>query len=190
MSKIIAVCPAYNEEKTIGAVLQETQKYVDKIIVVDDSSTDNTAGIAKKYATVVTNKTNQGYDKSIGNGFSGAQKFKPDIIITLDADGQHLPGDIPRVTEPIKLGAADIVVGIRPYRARFAEHVYAWFGRNYKIKDPLCGMKAYSNKVYKKIGFFDTINSIGTQLTFTAVIKGYRIAQVHQNLFARQSFQI
>jgi glycosyltransferase involved in cell wall biosynthesis len=178
MNKVIAIIPALNEEKTIEFILKDTKKYTDEIIVVDDCSTDKTANISKKYASIISHKRNYGYDKSIDDGFKLAKNKKAGIIITLDADGQHFPEDIPKLIGPIKDKEADIVTGKRPYNVRFMEQIFANFGRKRNISDPLCGMKAYNIKVYEDVGFFDNITSIGTQLIFTALIKGYNIKEV------------
>jgi glycosyltransferase involved in cell wall biosynthesis len=185
-NKIVAVIPALNEENTIESVLKKTKNYVDEIIVVDDCSKDKTPKIAEKYASVIKHSKNEGYDKSIDNGFKLAKERKADIIITLDADGQHLPEDIPRLIEPIKNKKADIVTGKRPYNARFMEQLFANFGKKIGIDDPLCGMKAYNIKVYDEIGFFDNITSIGTQLIFTALKKGYKIKNIKIKLNKRK----
>ncbi len=185
-NKIIAVIPALNEEKTIESVLKKTKKYVDEIIVVDDCSKDKTAKIAEKYAYVIKHNKNEGYDKSIDDGFKLAKKRKAEIIITLDADGQHFPEDIPRLIKHIKNKNADIVAGKRPYNARLMEQIFANFGKKLGIEDPLCGMKAYSIKVYDDIGFFDKISSIGTQLLFTALKRGYKIKNIKIKLNKRK----
>jgi len=177
-NKCCAIIPALNEEKTIETVLKGIKLYVQDIVLIDDGSNDNTAKIAAKYAYVVKHKTNQGYDESLNDGFTTAKERGADIIITLDADGQHLAEDIPLLINPILQGEADVVIGKRPYRARFMEHVFAYYGRRYGISDPLCGMKAYNIKVYNKIGFFDNITSIGTQLALTASKQGYKVKEV------------
>ncbi len=184
--KIIAIIPALNEEKTIKEVLSNVKKYVDEIIVVDDNSTDNTAAIAQEYATVLRNKKNLGYSKSVNKAFRFAEKRGFDIIVTLDADGQHLAEDIPKLVLPILKKEADIVVGKRPFKARFMEYVFAKYGRKKGVSDPLCGMKAYSYKVYKKVGFFDTINSVGTQLVFVALKRKFKIKEINIKLKKRK----
>ena len=176
--KVIAVMPALNEENTIELVLKKTKKYVDEIIVVDDCSTDRTPKISDKYAVIIKHKENKGYDKTIDDGFKLAKKRKADIIITLDADGQHFPEDIPKLINPIKKKEADIVTGKRPYNARLMEEIFAKFGKKKGISDPLCGMKAYNIKVYNDLGCFDNFTSIGTQLIFTALKKDYKIKEV------------
>ena len=175
--KIIVVIPAYNEEKTIGGLLKKIKKEVDEIIVIDDFSTDKTGEISLRYAQVIKNKKNEGYDKSINKGFKLAKKLGASIIITMDADDQHLASEINKFVEPIISNNCDIVVGIRPYKARFMEIVFGWLGHKYGINDPLCGMKSYNVQVYNHFNFFDTIESIGTQLIFAAYFKNYKIKE-------------
>lgn len=177
--KIVAVIPALNEADTIGRVVREVKKCVDLVIVVDDHSGDNTSGIAKEAgALVFTNIKNQGYDKTIDRGFELSADKGATIIITFDADGQHNAEDINKIVGPIVQGEADLVVGRRPQYARIMEYLFAFVAkRKVGIDDPLCGLKAYRVEVYKDVGYFDRISSIGTQLMFKAKNKGYRIIQ-------------
>jgi glycosyltransferase involved in cell wall biosynthesis len=186
--KITAVIPALNEEDTIRKVLSGLRKEVSEIIVVDDGSKDKTAEIAlKEGAIVLSHETNKGYDKSIDDGFALAAKRGTDIILTFDADGQHNPEDIPLLIAPILSGKADLVVGRRPYKARITEHLFAMLSRKKAgIDDPLCGLKAYDIKVYKDIGYFDRLSSIGTELMFRAKKRGYRIMQMDIKLNKRE----
>ncbi|MFW5928108.1 MAG: glycosyltransferase family 2 protein, partial [Thermoplasmatota archaeon] len=117
---ISAVIPAYNEGKRIEKVLKETQRFVDEIIVVDDCSTDETAKIAEEYADVLQNESNLGYIESIKKGFRHASG---DIIVTLDADGEHDPKYIPEMIEPVKEGKADLVFGKREKIPRISERI-------------------------------------------------------------------
>ncbi len=111
---IVACIPAYNEEKYIAKVIVEAKKYVDKIIVCDDGSTDLTSDIARELgAIVVRHEKNMGYGAALRTLFKKALELNPEIIVTLDADGQHDPREIPRLVEPIIRGEADIVIGSR-----------------------------------------------------------------------------
>lgn len=111
---IYALIPAYDEEKNIGNVIKETSKYVDKIVVIDDGSEDRTAKIAYDLgATVLQHKKNMGLGAAMRTGINYAKKIRPDILVTLDADGQHDPSDIPRLIKPILSGEADFVIGSR-----------------------------------------------------------------------------
>ena len=185
--KVIAVIPALNEEKTISKVIRGVKKYVDEIILVDDASTDKTAIIAQRDgAIVLSHKNNQGYDKSIDDGFVLAAKRGATIILTFDGDGQHNPEDIPKIIEPILNGEADVVVGKRPHYARIAEYLFAVVAKiKANIDDPLCGLKAYHIRVYTDIGYFDRIASIGTQLMFNAKRRGYGVIQKNITLNER-----
>jgi len=112
--KIIAVIPAFNEAETIGQVVTRTKPYVDEVIVADDGSRDETASIAQAAgAVVITHKINLGVGQTISDGIKKALEDNADIIVTLDADGQHRPKHIPTLVAPIKSGLHDIVIGSR-----------------------------------------------------------------------------
>jgi glycosyltransferase involved in cell wall biosynthesis len=113
---VSVVIPAYNEEKTIGNVIEETIQIMDslglpyEIIVVDDGSTDRTKEEASRYkVTVLSNGRNRGKGYALRKGFQHAQG---DIIVTIDADGSHKPKEIPDLINPLFNGA-DIVAGSR-----------------------------------------------------------------------------
>jgi len=98
MKKRIVVCiPAYNEEKTIAKLIVDIKKYSDKIIVIDDGSTDYTSKIAKELGVeLIQHQKNLGKGAALRNGFSKAMTYSPDVVITIDADGQHDPSSIPK----------------------------------------------------------------------------------------------
>lgn len=172
------VIPTLNESSTIQGIVESASVY-GVPIVIDDGSTDNTAALAKQSgAVVVEHEKNRGYDVALNSGFEKAAELGTQIIITIDADGQHDPSLIQKFIEAIDSGA-DIVVGIRSRRQRFAEHLFAWYtGSRFGVKDPLCGMKAYRTAVYRALGHFDVYGSIGTELTIFAAKKGYRVGQI------------
>ncbi len=115
--KISAVIPAYNEKKRIHKVLEETEPYVDEIIVIDDHSKEM---IKHDKARVLRNEKNLGYIRSIKRGFEEAEG---DIIVTLDADGEHDPRFIPLLVKPILEGRAEVVFGKRNYIPRLSERL-------------------------------------------------------------------
>ena len=111
--KVIAIIPAYNEEATLAEVLQKTCPFVDAVVVVDDGSTDRTPSIARANGTiVVSHLINRGLGGAIGTGFEAAKRLGADVVITLDADGQHDPAQIPLFLTAIQQGA-DVVIGSR-----------------------------------------------------------------------------
>ena len=112
-SKVIAIIPALNEEKTIGKVIKVVKKFVDDVIVIDDGSKDKTAEISKKAgARVIKFEKNRGVDYASRIGLENAIKMKPNIILFTDADGQLDPRYIPEFINSIKSGA-DYVAGWR-----------------------------------------------------------------------------
>jgi glycosyltransferase involved in cell wall biosynthesis len=177
-SRIAIVIPALNESQTIAGVVDAATKY-GVPIVVDDGSTDSTAALASQAgAVVVSHKSNLGYDAALNSGFRKAAELGSEIIITLDADGQHDPSLIGKFVDAIDQGA-DVVAGIRNRRQRFAEHLFAGFtSLRFGIKDPMCGMKAYRTAVYKVLGHFDSCGSVGTELMIFAAKHGYRLGQI------------
>lgn len=183
MGKNMIVIPAYNEQATIGTVVKRAKKYCD-VLVVDDCSADATAELAgKNGATVITNNKNVGYDATLNTGIAEAAKTA-DFILLMDADGQHNPDDIPKFLNALR--TADMVVGIRPYRIRASEKLYAVVTKlRLGVQDPLCGFKAFTSIAYKKIGYYDSMGSIGTEFMFAAKKNGFRIAQVKINLNKR-----
>jgi len=109
-SRIGIVIPALNESATIEAVVSAAGRY-GMPIVVDDGSTDNTGNLALLAgAIVVTHADNQGYDNAINSGFNKAVNSGYELIITLDADGQHDPTLIQKFIDAINAGA-DVVIG-------------------------------------------------------------------------------
>ena len=111
--KTLIIIPAYNEELTIGSVVALARKYGD-VLVVDDGSADRTSEIARNAgAFVIKHETNMGKGAALRTGFEYALSMDYKIVVTLDADGQHNPDEIPVLLEPIVNGKADLVIGSR-----------------------------------------------------------------------------
>ena len=112
--RIFAVIAAFNEEKTIAAVLSDLEKYVDEIIVVDDGSSDKTSTLVKgAKVTLLRHLSNLGQGAALQTGFEYAKKQRANIVITYDADGQFKASDISKLVKPILQKKADIVLGSR-----------------------------------------------------------------------------
>ena len=172
------IIPALNESATIVGIVEAAAKY-GVVIVVDDGSTDDTGSLAHLAGgVVVTHDHNRGYDAALSSGFEKASEIGSDLIITLDADGQHEPSFVQKFIDRINAGA-DVVLGVRSARQRLAEHIFADYTRiRYGIHDPLCGMKAYRMNIYNALGHFDSYGSIGTELMLFAAKSNYRVDEV------------
>lgn len=111
---VTAVIPAYNEEANIAAIVKKVSEYAELVIVVDDGSHDNTADVASAAgARVIKHNRNKGKGIALRSGFSESFGCESNVVVTIDADGQHDPCDIPKLIHPILSGSSDIVVGSR-----------------------------------------------------------------------------
>ncbi len=115
----VLVCiPAYNESESLPAVLAEVPATVaglpTHVLVIDDGSRDGTAAVAVSHgAHVVTHPMNSGQGAALQTGYLVAERLGVDVVVTLDADGQHDPTQMDRLVEPIVADQADFVVGSR-----------------------------------------------------------------------------
>ena len=115
--RIAAVIPAYEEGSSVGAVVEAVRARL-PVLVVDDGSTDGTAGAAEAAgATVLVQRPNQGKGAALRAGFRWALDGGFDAVLTLDADGQHDAAEIPAFLAAWSAGGADLIVGRRNFRA-------------------------------------------------------------------------
>jgi glycosyltransferase involved in cell wall biosynthesis len=111
---LVAVIPAFNEATRVGNVVRAVTPYVQQTIVVNDGSTDQTsAAAAQAGATVIRHVENGGAGAATMTGIEAARRLNADAVVTLDADEQHDPADIPRLLQPILDDTADIVFANR-----------------------------------------------------------------------------
>jgi glycosyltransferase involved in cell wall biosynthesis len=111
-SAITVILPAYNEEVSIGSMVLRTRQYADRVLVIDDGSTDRTAEVAELAgAEVIRHPINRGKGAALRSGFHAAREA--DVIVTMDSDGQHHPSEISKLIAPILEGEADVVNGSR-----------------------------------------------------------------------------
>lgn len=174
MSKSIAIIPAYNEELALGSVILRTLQYVDKVIVIDDGSSDKTKEVSNLAgADLITHSTNLGKGQGLKSGFEAIKSLNDsiensnetyDIIITIDGDGQNNPDEIPLLISPIEAGNADFVNGSRylegsdeddtPSYRRVGQKVLdkaTNISSGLEITDSQSGFRAFSKKA---IGYF------------------------------------
>ncbi len=111
---ITTIIPALNEESSIGKVITAVPNWVDRIIVVDNGSTDDTARVARESGAEVTMEPQRGYGQACQRGLALAQDS--DVIVFLDGDYSDYPGEMDDLVTPILAGDADMVVGSRTLR--------------------------------------------------------------------------
>lgn len=189
MKKIVAVIPAYNEATRIAQVVQDAQQYVAQVIVVNDGSTDDTAEVSRQAgAMVVTHIENCGAGASTMTGIEASRAVGADVIITLDADGQHDPHDIPGVLQPVLDDKADIVFADRfgqrnkiPMIRRIFNAIgnlvtFAATGR--WVNDSQCGFKVFGPKAVQEIDIRMSKFEFCTEIVRECVQWNWRVAQV------------
>ncbi|MFT4543932.1 MAG: glycosyltransferase involved in cell wall biosynthesis [Bacteroidia bacterium] len=113
---IDVIIPAYNEEKSIGLVVDEIPKeWVRNIVVVNNNSTDKTEEVAQEHGAVVVFQPNSGYGNAClkAMDYIAEQETKPDIVVFLDGDHSDYPQQLPDLVKPILDNEADLVIGSR-----------------------------------------------------------------------------
>jgi glycosyltransferase involved in cell wall biosynthesis len=162
ISNPCVIIPAYNTSKTIGSVVEGALKYVDKVIVADDGSVDDTAIAAScTGAEVIKIGRNKGKGNALRVLFHKAVKDGYDAVISMDADSQHDFDDIPLFINMWSMYPEDIIVGSRMHekekipRARYnSMHIarfYISLAANQFVEDTQCGFRLYPISLIKKI---------------------------------------
>lgn len=186
--RIAAVIPAFNEEVAIGSVALLTGEHVDEVIVVDDGSSDRTAHVAEMAgARVIRHHRNMGKGAALKTGFEAADA---DIVVTLDADGQHNPAEIPKLVEPILRGEADVVNGSRylhgrdentPRYRRVGQRILdraTNIATGLEITDTQSGFRAFSAESIPHFKFRDPGFVVESEMLSDAAEAGLRIVEV------------
>ena len=188
--KITVGIPAYNEEKNIAKIIVKLKKTVDQIIVCDDGSTDSTYAIAESLgATVIKHPKNLGYGMAIRSIFLKAREINADLLVTIDADGQHKIEDVNKIIKPVVDGQADISIGSRFLGEGDNSPKYRKLGikiitkvtnssLSEKITDAQSGFRAYNNKVLQSLTPSDSGMGISTEILIKSSNLGFKIAEV------------
>ena len=184
----LACIPAYNEENHISDVIKKSLLYVDQVVVCDDGSTDGTAKIAKSAGAVVISQSNQGYGAAISTLFDYARRNDVKIMVTLDADGQHDPNQIPLLLDAIVSHGVDVSIGSRflgdseasGYRKAGIKIITsaANYGTSLKISDSQSGFRAYSQKAISIIHPTEQGMAVSTEILMKISNNGLSVAEV------------
>ena len=189
MANVVAIIPAYNEEKALADVIGKTLENVDEVIVVDDGSSDKTSEVAiEAGARVIKHSVNLGKGEALKSGFKAIGDDS--IIITIDGDGQHNPSEIPDLVRPIVEDGADLVNGSRymngpeentPAYRRVGQKVLdiaTNISAGTKVTDSQSGFRAFSPQSKNVFRFKDTGFGIESEMLVDAAEAGLKIVEV------------
>lgn len=184
--KVVALIPAYNESERITGVITHTMHYL-PVLVVDDGSRDNTSEIARNLgARVIRQEPNQGKGAALLNGFRHAIEQGYDAILTLDADGQHDPDEIPLFLEAYANGA-DLVIGKRdfskmPFPRNISNTIGTWSFSNalgQYCPDNQSGYRLHSRRLVEaSLSSKETNFEFEVEIIVTCVVSGFKLAWV------------
>lgn len=181
--------PALNAEDTIGEIIRGCKRHIGNVIVVDDGSSDRTSLISRaEGAFVLRHEKNMGKGMALRTGFSYALSKGYDGVLTLDADGQHNPSDIPAFIKRYAEDSPDIIIGNRmvekekiPKYRYYTNLVGIYFiskASGQTFDDSQSGYRLYRREVIKEVPLKTSGFETETEILIKAGRMGYRIVSV------------
>jgi len=185
--RVCAVIPALDAERTIEAVVTGALAQLATVIVVDDGSRDRTAAIALGAGALVTSHPeNRGKGAALKRGLALAQNLGHDVVVTLDADGQHPPQEIPKLlaatNDPsaLVLGVRDMVAANAPIanqRSNAFANRFLSFVTGVRLGDTQCGMRRYPIAATLGLAVRDDRFAFETEVLLRAIRAGIPLVQ-------------
>jgi glycosyltransferase involved in cell wall biosynthesis len=187
--RVAALIPALNAERTIAKVVAESRQHVEPVAVIDDGSSDATGEVARAVgATVLRHDVNRGKGGALKTGFAWALEHGFDAVITIDADGQHLPAEIPKFIEAYEETDADLIIGGRSHlfgqmlpRRRMANRFSAWSIAKFsgaRVTDSQSGFRLYSARLLRAIKLKTDGFDLESEVIVRAGRRGFRIVTI------------
>ena len=179
--RITIVIPAYNEERSIIAVIRGLkQQGFASLIVVDDGSSDRTSQLARQEGVILLRHIlNRGLGGALGTGINAALRLGAEFIVTFDADGQHDPHDVGRLLDPIENGEADVVIGSRmldpvgmPYPRRLANwtaNLVTYLLFRVWTTDSQSGLRAFSRQAAARMQLLTSGMEVSSEIVAETV---------------------
>lgn len=183
---ILALIPAWNEGARVGPVVAATRQHL-PVLVVDDGSEDNTAAVAERAgAIVVSHARNQGKGVALMTGFDWAMAHGYDAVLTLDADGQHDPADIPKFLRAYQSGKWDLIIGRRdfakmPFPRGYTNPFGSWLlskALGERIPDNQSGYRLHDQRLLHRLDLTTTGFELEVEVIIQAVCRDMRIGWV------------
>jgi glycosyltransferase involved in cell wall biosynthesis len=187
--RVLVVIPAFNAARTVGAVVRSCRAVLDDVLVIDDGSIDRTAAEATDTgARVISHPGNRGKGAALKTGFGFAVQKGYDAVITLDADGQHLPREIPKFLIARAETQADLIIGGRAHlfdqmlpRRRMANRFSAWsIARcsRTNVTDSQSGFRLYSRELLLKARLRTDGFDLESEVIVRAGVDGFKVITI------------
>lgn len=193
--KVCVLIPTYNNERTLGTVLNGVLAYTGNVIVVNDGSTDGTGVILESFpdVDVVNYPVNQGKGFALRTGFRHAVKSGYDYAITIDSDGQHFPDDLEKFLVALEEHPAAIIIGARnmdqasvPGKSSFGNkfsNFWFWVETGLKMNDTQSGYRLYPVKLLNDVRFVTRKFEFEIEVLVTSAWRGIAIEEVPVKVF-------
>ena len=186
---IYAIIPAYNAESSLGKVIERTKEYIPRVVVVNDGSTDRTEDVARCRDTEIFSiPSNRGKGYALRQGFRLALNNGCKAVVTLDADGQHDPADIPKFLAAHEREPRAILIGSRmaqaerfPAQRYYSNRTAAYFiskALGQHLEDTQCGFRLYPAETLRSIPLMTSHFQTETEVLLRAVRRGIRLGSV------------
>jgi len=203
--KVLVIIPAFNEEKSLPSLLKEVREAGYDAVVVDDSSTDNSAAVVRSCGVpVLSLPVNLGIGGGVQTGFIYAVRNGYDIAVQVDGDGQHSPEWIPAIVAPILADEADCVIGSRyvpespdsDYKTPFARRMGMYFSTGIlelftalRIHDTTSGFRALNRKAFTFFSKEYPVDHPEAEALLLLYQMGFRIKEVPVKMRGRVTGQ-
>ena len=190
MAGICVLIPTYNNAATVGKVIEESKLYCKDIFVVNDGSTDNTTAVLESIEgiNVISYMPNRGKGHALQCGLNKARECGFDYCITLDADGQHYPSEIPKFIEAVGTNPGSLIIGARNLNAENmpGKNTFANKFSNFWFKvetwqtlhDTQSGFRLYPLKEIEKIKLFTGMYEFELEIIVKAAWRGIKVMNI------------
>ena len=195
MAGICVLIPTYNNAATVGKVIEESKLYCKDIFVVNDGSTDDTAAVLESIEgiNVISYMPNRGKGHALQCGLNKARECGFDYCITLDADGQHYPSEIPKFIEAVGTNPGSLIIGARNLNAENmpGKNTFANKFSNFWFKvetwqtlhDTQSGFRLYPLKEIEKIKLFTGMYEFELEIIVKAAWRGIKVMNIPINVY-------
>ena len=193
--QVTALLPAYNEEQRIGITISTLQEIpeIDKIIVINDGSTDSTAEVvAQREVELLNLQSNQGKGGALS---AGIEVVDSDLICLLDADLGSSVGEVTKLLAPVRQGKADMSIAKLPQPETkggfgLVTNLARWgikYFTDFEPLAPLSGQRVLTKEVLKHVKGFAPDFGVETELTIKALQAGFKVVEVPVEMKHRET---